>query len=82
MDDNFPIIYTGNGIDRDLATTTNNRLELLVIDVRKLTKTISEANEKNEELQKRVYWLTLVGVIIAAVQLIQVIDILCDWFSK
>ncbi|MCU0660161.1 MAG: hypothetical protein MUD00_00910 [Candidatus Pacebacteria bacterium] len=81
-DNEFPIINTGNGIDRDLAATTNNRLELLVTDIRKLNQTISEANEKNDKLQNKVFWLTVVGVGIAAIQLIEVVDIVCRWFPK
>ena len=81
-DKGFPIINTGNGIDRDLSATTNNRLELLVTDIRNLNQTISEANKKNDKLQKKIFWLTVVGVGIATVQLIEVVDIVCNWFSK
>jgi|JI8StandDraft_1071087.scaffolds.fasta_scaffold117101_1 hypothetical protein len=80
-DNEFPIINTGNGIDRDLAATTNNRLVLLVTDIRKLNQTISDANEKNDKLQNKVFWLTVVGVGVATVQLIEVVDIVCNWFS-
>lgn len=79
-DNDFPKINTGNGVDRDLAATTNNRLELLVTDIRKLNQTISEANEKSSKLQNRVFWLTVVGVCIAALQLIGVADTIADYF--
>jgi hypothetical protein len=56
---------TGNGVDRDLAETTNNRLEILI-------NTIEEANQKNDSLQQKLLWLTIVGVILAAVQVINI----------
>jgi hypothetical protein len=81
-DNEFPKINTGNGIDRDLSATTNNRLELLVTDIRKLDQTIAEANERNDRLQDKVFWLSVVGVGIAAIQLIEVVNIVCNWLSK
>lgn len=62
---NFQKMSTGNGVDRDLAETTNNRLEILI-------NTIEEANQKNDSLQQKLLWLTIVGVILAAVQVINI----------
>lgn len=78
----FQEMQTGNGKDRDLVATTNNRLELLVIDIRKLNLTITEANKKNDSLQNRVFWLTVIGLGIAAVQLVEVVDVVYNWFFR
>lgn len=44
-----------------------------------LEKTIVNLDGKNEKLQKRIFWLTVVGVTLAAVQFIQVIEIIKGW---
>lgn len=41
MDEEFPEIKTGNGIDRDLAATTNDRLKKTVIALKELDNTFS-----------------------------------------
>ncbi len=58
----FPDIKTGNGIDRDLAATANDRIKKAVIGVNSLKsavasleKTIVNLDEKNETLQKRIF---------------------------
>ena len=78
MDDQeFPEIKTGNTIDRDLAATTNDRLKKTVLELRslkdaitKLEKTIVCLDKENEKLQKRIFWLTIIGVIFTALQAI------------
>jgi hypothetical protein len=82
----FPDIKTGNGVDRDLAATTNDRLKKAVIETRglqravsSLEKTIVSLDGKNGKLQNRIFWLTVVGVIFAATQVIPVINIIRHW---
>lgn len=85
-DQDFPEIKTGNGIDRDLAATANDRIKKAVIEINSLKsavasleKTIVNLDDKNEKLQKRIFWLTVVGVALAATQLVQVLDIIKTW---
>ena len=66
----FPEIQTGNGTDRNLAATTNNRLELLIKDIRDLNETTKESNKENKNLQNKMLYFTYVGVGIAIIQLI------------
>lgn len=82
----FPDIKTGNGVDRDLAATTNDRIKKAVIEISglksaiaSLEKTIVNIDGKNEKLQKQIFWLTVVGVALAATQIIQVIYIIKNW---
>ncbi len=84
----FPEIKTGNGIDRDLAATANDRIKKAVIEINSLKsavasleKTIVNLDDKNEKLQKRIFWLTVVGVALAATQLVQVLDIIKTWLK-
>ena len=87
MDDqSFPEIKTGNGIDRDLAATANDRIKKAVIEINglkssitSLEKTIVNLDSKNGKLQKRIFWLTVVGVALATTQIVQVIDIIKRW---
>ncbi len=87
-DQDFPEIKTGNGIDRDLAATANDRIKKAVIEINSLKsavasleKTIVNLDEKNEKLQKRIFWLTVVGVALAATQIIQVVEIFRGWLK-
>lgn len=104
--DEFPDVKTGNGIDRDLAATTNDRLKRTVLSLLKvnetfqkelgattksldalekttssegratrksiseLTDTIKALDTKNSKLQNALFWLTVVTVILAFVQVI------------
>ncbi len=86
MDQDFPDIKTGNGIDRDLAATANDRIKKAVIELRtlkdaiaSLEKTIVNLDGKNEKLQKRIFWLTVVGLIFTATQIVQVLEIVKTW---
>jgi hypothetical protein len=88
-DKDFQEIKTGNGIDRDLAATANERIKKAVIEINALKeaisgleKTIVNLDEKNEKLQKRFFWLTVVGVVLAATQVVQVIEIVHSWLSQ
>ena len=76
-DTDFPEIKTGNGIDRDLATTANDRIKKAVIEVNKLTTTIETFNKQSskqtEKLVKLTWWivgLTIVMVIGLVIQII------------
>ena len=76
-DTDFPEIKTGNGIDRDLAATANDRIKKAVIEVNKLTTTIETFNEQSsrqtERLVKLTWWivgLTIVMVIGLVTQII------------
>lgn len=82
----FPEIKTGNGIDRNLAATANDRIKKAVIEINSLKsavssleKTIVNLDSKNEKLQKRIFLLTVVGVALATTQIVQVIDIIKRW---
>lgn len=88
MDEEFPEIKTGNGIDRDLAATTNDRLKKTVLELRslkdaigKLEKTIVGLDEKNEKLQTRIFWLTIVALALAALQVLEVVKLFVDWMK-
>lgn len=87
-DENFTEIKTGNGIDRDLAATANDRIKKAVIAIdsirsaiASLEKTILDLNNKNERLQRQIFWLTVIGVTLAAIQIIQVLDIIKTWIK-
>lgn len=84
----FPKITTGNGFQNDLIATTNNRIELAVVEICKLKNSISQLentivtlDNKNEKLQKRILWLTVVAALFTVVQVIQVIDIIYRWIK-
>ena len=84
----FQKVSTGNGFQNDLIATANNRIELAVVEICKLKKSITELEEtivsldnKNEKLQKRIFWLTVVGLVFTATQIIQVIDIVVKWLK-
>lgn len=89
MDDkDFPEIKTGNGVDRDLAATANDRIKKAVIEINSLKsaitsleKTIVNLDEKNGKLQNRIFWLTIVGVVLAATQIIPVVEIIRSWIK-
>lgn len=84
----FPDIKTGNGIDRDLAATANDRIKKVVIELRELKdaitsleKTIVNLDGKNEKLQKRIFWLTVVGLVFTATQIVQILEIIKNWLK-
>lgn len=96
----FRKIDTGNGIDRNLAATTNDRLEMTVIELQNLREnntdqtkklekaitqlnaTITDANDKNDRLQTKLFWITIIGTIFATSGLLQVLDILIRGIGK
>lgn len=82
----FPKIGTGNGFFADLGAVTNNRLELMVEQIEKLIVAIAQLehtivvlDEKNGKLQNKIFWLTIIGVVLATLQIIQAIDIIRGW---
>lgn len=84
----FQKVSTGNGFQSDLIATANNRIELAVVEICKLKKSITKLEEtivsldnKNEKLQKRIFWLTVVGIALAATQLFQIADIVVSWLK-
>lgn len=84
-DEEFPEINTGNGIDRNFAATTNDRLKKTVLELRSLKeviatlgKAIIDLNEKNGKLQKQIFWLTVVAVALTAVQAVETIKFIFD----
>lgn len=76
-DSDFPEIKTGNGIDRDLAATANDRLKKAVIEIDKLTTTIGNFNEQSskqtEKLVKLTWWIVGLTIIMVAGLVIQII---------
>lgn len=46
-----------------------------------LEKTIVNLDGKNEKLQKQIFWLTVVGLIFTATQLVQVLGIVKTWLK-
>lgn len=84
----FQKVSTGDGFQNDLIATANNRIELAVVEICKLKKSITKLEEtivsldsKNEKLQKRIFWLTVVGIALAATQIFQVADIVISWLK-
>jgi len=51
-------------------------------DVQDLTNVIKEANRRSDELQKRFLLLAIVGTALAAVQVIQVVDVISRWLTR
>ncbi len=85
-EEDFPIIETGNGIDRNLAATTNDRIKKAVIGINSLKdsivsleKTIVNLDNKNEKLQNRLFWLTIVGLVLAATQVVPFFETIKHW---
>lgn len=110
----FEKIETGNGYHANLTATTNDRLELTVIelqnlqknnteqtqklgsllgklddsiidlraDMKKLTNTITEANAKNDKMQKWFLFFTIAGTILALSGVIQAWDVLVRGIGK
>ena len=84
----FQKVTTGNGFQNDLIATANNRIEMAVVEISKLKKsivklesTIVDLDSKNEKLQTKLLWLTIVGLVFAATQIIQVVDIIVRWIK-
>lgn len=53
----------------------------LKIAVQNLEKTILNLDGKNEKLQKQIFWLTVVGLIFTATQIVQVLEIVKTWLK-
>ena len=76
-DNDLDDIKTGNGIDRDLAATTNDRLKKTVIELRKFILTISDFNKQSSnqtdqviKLTKRIVYLTIAMLFGLVVQIL------------
>lgn len=69
MEDDFPEIKTGNGIDRDLAATANDRIKKAVIEIRKFTSTVETFNNQSFKQTRKLINLTwwIVGLTIILV---------------
>ena len=61
---------------RNIQTLRN-----LTTKLGKLEKTIIKLNRLNGKLDNKVFWLTVVAVVLSAFQLIQVIDIVIRWLN-
>jgi len=79
--DDMPTIDTGNGYQNNLIATTNDRLKKTVVELRKLQATIIDLDLKNGKLQGKVFYLTIIAVILSLLQLVQVIDIVLGWLG-
>jgi hypothetical protein len=66
----------------DLNHSLTSNMMFLQGDVQDLTDVIKKANQENDKLQKRFLFLTVVGIALAAVQLIQVVDLISKWVTK
>ena len=53
----------------------------LKVAVQSLEKTIINLDGKNEKLQKRIFWLTVIGLIFTATQIVQVLEIVKTWLK-
>lgn len=53
----------------------------LKVAIQGLEKTIVKLDGKNEKLQKRIFWLTVVGLIFTATQIVQVLEIIKTWLK-
>lgn len=67
MSDDLGNLSTGNGIDRDLAATGNDRLKKAVLELRELKGLVSgliQFGKSSDRYARRLYWLTwsLVGL--------------------
>jgi ElaB/YqjD/DUF883 family membrane-anchored ribosome-binding protein len=76
-DRNFQEIKTGNGIDRDLAATANDRIKKAVIEVSKLTTTIETFNKQSskqtDKLVKLTWWIVGLTIVMVIGLIIQII---------
>lgn len=54
-------------------TLENKLIEELVEEIKNLKESIISFDEQNEKLEKRIYWLTIIATILAAIQIIPII---------
>ncbi len=81
MDDaDFSEIETGNGIDRNLAATANDRIKKAVIEVNELTTTIKKFNEQSskqtDKLVKLTWWIVGLTIVMVVGLVIQIVLVL------
>lgn len=78
MDDDFPEIKTGNGIDRDFAATANDRMKKTVIELKGMKKSVSDLNTNIISFHKSSDWyskiLIALTVLIVVLTLFLIID--------
>lgn len=61
---------------RNIQTLRN-----LTTKLGKLEKTIIKLNRQNGKLDNKVFWLTVIAVVLSVLQLIQVIEIVTRWLN-
>lgn len=82
------IRYIQSGLHNDLLAVSNRMeatasgLDKLRITVDNLQEVIVEQNDKNSKLQLKVFWLTLVSVLLTVTQLVQVVDTILSWSKQ
>ena len=69
----FSEIKTGNGIDRDLIATTNDRLKKTIIEVNNLIKAIKVFNKQSAKQTKTLINLTWGIIILTMIMIIGLI---------
>jgi hypothetical protein len=85
MDEDFPEIKTGNGVDRDLAATANDRMKTTIIELRNLggeiknLKTdIKELGVSNSKDSRKVIILTAILLILTVALVIMTGILIAD----
>lgn len=80
--------FAASGLHNDLLAVSN-KLEISVLGLDKLRiivdalqEVIVEQNNKNSKLQQRIFWLTLVSVLLTVTQLVQVVDTIMSWLKQ
>ena len=68
-----------NELDFRVVTLASDELTRRMLF--KLINTIVSLDEKNEKLQKKIFALTVVGIILAAFQMIQILGIIIEWLK-
>ena len=68
--DDFPEIKTGNGKDRDLYATANDRLKKVAIRIDLLKETMIRLEKSSLKLQKAILLLAVIAVILAFIQVL------------
>ena len=53
----------------------------LKIVVESLEKNIIHFDGKNQKLQNKIFWLTVVGVVLSTTQIIQAVDVVRNWLN-
>ena len=67
---------------QEVENALKSNLMFLQGDIQDLTETIKKANNKNDQTQRWFLTLAIIGTILAATQLVQLIDILVRGIGK